>query len=166
MKEIQAPKYYIDSNKLSVFLAGGITDCPNWQSSVLEGLKDTDLLVYNPRRDEFPVGDSSEARNQIQWEYIHLTETVDVISFWFPNSNSPQPIALYELGRYATILAREGKKNRLVIGVDPEYSRKEDIYYQLEFMGYDVRSIISNDLSSHIKNIKETSESLKWNKIS
>jgi hypothetical protein len=166
MKEIQAPEYYIDSSKVSVFLAGGITDCPNWQSTVIEELKDTDLLIYNPRRDNFPREDPSEARNQVQWEYIHLTKIVDIISFWFSKGSSPQPIALYELGRYATILADNGKKDRLVVGVDPDYSRREDVLYQLEFMGYDVSSLTSNDLNTHIKNIKERAEDIKWKKIS
>ena len=35
------------------FIAGGITNCPDWQADIVEMLKDTDLTLLNPRRADF-----------------------------------------------------------------------------------------------------------------
>ena len=41
MKEIIAPtEYIIQKNEISLFLAGGITNCPKWQKDIIERLND------------------------------------------------------------------------------------------------------------------------------
>ena len=81
MKYIEAPfpvyDHRFDPNhemkvKNSVFLAGGITGCPDWQSDIVKMLSDTDLTLLNPRRADFPIGDPDAAFDQIQWEHNAL----------------------------------------------------------------------------------------------
>jgi len=54
MQVIKAPKKF--SNKLGkkVFLAGSIEmgKAENWQEKIERELKDTDLVILNPRRDD------------------------------------------------------------------------------------------------------------------
>ena len=106
-----------------IFLAGGITGCPNWQKELIDLLYLKDATLINPRRDNFEwVPDSDEARKQIEWEHTYLNCS-DFISFWFPKE-TVCPITLYELGRWV------GRKN-ILVGIHPKYSRKFDIQEQL-----------------------------------
>lgn len=124
MEYFEAPAL-IHTKLPSVFLAGGITDCPDWQGEATADLAHLDVAVINPRRDNFPIHDPSAAEEQIRWEFYALS-AASVILFWFPDSGSTtQPIALYELGRYPA-LAR-----RFVIGRDLRYVRRQDVDIQV-----------------------------------
>jgi hypothetical protein len=52
---IEAPKRDFVKDRKSIFLAGGITGCKNWSKIVVDGLKDLDIIVFNPRRENFPI---------------------------------------------------------------------------------------------------------------
>jgi hypothetical protein len=108
----------------SVFLAGGITDCPDWQADVIAALKDEDddLTIANPRRDHFDVRDPSMSVEQIEWEFRWL-HRCDVISFWFPKETLC-PITLYELGMW------QNSGKLILIGVHPDYKRRVDVEIQ------------------------------------
>ena len=80
--------------------------------------------VLTPRRPDFDVTDPDAAGQQIRWEFNHLHQA-DVIAFWFPHSPGPQPIALYELGRY-TALGFD-----VVVGADVDYPRRSDVLTQM-----------------------------------
>jgi Nucleoside 2-deoxyribosyltransferase like len=82
MKYIECPEEYT-GNDLSLFLAGGITGCPDWQKEILNLLQDTPLVIINPRRADFDVNNPSMEQEQIHWEHRHL-ERAKMISFWFP----------------------------------------------------------------------------------
>lgn len=105
-----------------IFLAGGVTYSPNWQKEALEMLVDTDLVVANPRRDEIISAIGETARQQIVWEFENL-KSAKVVLFWFPNAETI--ITFLELGKE---LAR---KSNIVVGVDPDYSRRFDIETQV-----------------------------------
>ena len=113
----------VETAKYKVFLAGGITNCPDWQSQVIEKMKYIpDVVIYNPRRQEFDVSNPNESEKQIIWEHKHL-EQADIIAFWF-SAGSDNPIVLYEYGKYI----RSDKK--LIVGADSDYSRIKDVYTQ------------------------------------
>ena len=122
---IEAPSLELFEHERRLFLAGGITDCPNWQSVMAEKLSDLDITIYNPRRANFPIHDPNAAREQITWEFHRLNDATD-ISFWFCKETIC-PIVLYELGRH---LARS--KAEIFIGMDPEYKRRQDVEIQSE----------------------------------
>lgn len=125
---IEAPNeiYSISTvNNDKLFLAGGISNCPDWQSEFIEMIKGyKNLTIYNPRRKNFPINDPTAAETQITWEYKHLKES-DIITFWF-SRGSLNPIVLFELGKYG--LANDEKT--IIIGIDPEYERKLDVEIQ------------------------------------
>ena len=66
MKVITAPQ----RGKLfspSLFLAGGITDCPDWQDEAIAMLRGSPLTVVNPRRPDWPEDDQDgEISRQIR----------------------------------------------------------------------------------------------------
>ncbi len=109
----------------ALFLAGGITGCPDWQTRAALQLcaAGVPATVMNPRRAVFPEWEPAASRVQIAWEYEHLARA-DVILFWFC-AESIQPIALYELGAHA---ARGAK---IAVGAHPEYARRLDVVEQL-----------------------------------
>lgn len=121
---VEAPTEYADP-KPAVFLAGGITGCPDWQAEAYDALAHLPIAVLNPRRADFPIHDPNAAPAQIGWEYRHLRRA-DVVAFWFPDSGPVvQPIALYELGAHAA----SGKP--IAVGTDPGYVRRSDVVLQL-----------------------------------
>lgn len=125
MKYLEAPEDFssILGHK-SVFLAGGISGCPNWQQEIVQLLNSTDLVLINPRRADFDVANSNNAEQQITWEYNYLRQA-DTILFWFCKEMI-QPIALFELGTWSI-----GNKP-LFIGVHYEYKRRQDIEIQMD----------------------------------
>ena len=108
----------------SIFLAGGITSCPDWQQEMVKLLSETDFTLLNPRQKNFPIGEPEAAREQISWEYRHLREAYSIL-FWFPEETLC-PIVLFELGYW---LARD---KPLFIGVHPNYARRQDVEIQTD----------------------------------
>ena len=87
----------------SVFLAGTIDDgnSVDWQSNVEDILKDKDILILNPRRDDWDSSleqsiDNPEFMEQVTWELNGLTNTDIILMYFAPGSISP--ITLLELG--------------------------------------------------------------------
>ena len=120
---VEAPAPFPLSSQRSLFLAGGITGCPDWQQEMITLLISTDLMVLNPRRQQFPIHDPSAAQAQITWEY-RAFRAVDAISFWFP-CETLCPIVLYELGAWAM------QAKPIFVGCHPDYKRRQDVEIQL-----------------------------------
>jgi hypothetical protein len=126
MLYFEAPaETWVLSDIPSVFLAGGITDCSDWQAEIVAKLGDLDVALLNPRRANFPIHDPSAALEQINWEFYAL-KGADIVSFWFDAGPSVQPIALYKLGFHAANLNK-----KLIVGRDPGYLRALDVDIQL-----------------------------------
>ncbi len=94
------------AGRRSVFLAGSIEMglAGDWQAEVIAALSDLDLVILNPRRDDW---DSSwrqsihdpRFREQVEWE-IAAQERADLIAMYFaPETRAP--ITLLELGLFA-----------------------------------------------------------------
>ena len=111
----------------SVFIAGGISNCPNWQAETVS-LTNRDLYdVINPRREGGFDRTGDTAEEQITWEHRALG-LVDSCIFWFPKETLC-PITLFELG---VMLQRAARGNvRLAIGWHPEYQRAFDLRVQI-----------------------------------
>jgi Nucleoside 2-deoxyribosyltransferase like len=137
---VEAPEKYLGSAS-SLFLAGGITGCPDWQADVVRSLRGRSLAVLNPRRRLFSVGDCSAADAQIRWEHEHLRRA-DAILFWFSEGPSAQPIAMYELG------AAAAADRPIAVGTHPAYIRRLDVQLQLELARPAVR--VHSDLGSTV----------------
>lgn len=119
---IEAPHEW-NGDGYGLFLAGGITGCPDWQTHAADLLlADTDLVVLNPRRANFPIGDPGAADGQIKWEYRHLRMAAARL-FWFP-AESLCPIVLFELGAWTRT------PEPLFVATDPDYQRRQDVVIQ------------------------------------
>lgn len=149
MKYLEAPTEYIKTveNEKSLFLGGGITNCPDWQSELIGLLKEDDLVLLNPRRANFPMGDPNASKEQIKWEYRHLRKA-NAIMFWFPKETLC-PIVLYELGAHSMT------NKPLFIGVHSDYARKLDVEIQTILVRPEIEIVY--DLDSLAEQIK------KWN---
>ncbi len=132
----------------SIFLAGGITDCTNWQEYVGKRIVDSlPIVVLDPRRDIWD-GEFNHVEGvlQISWECHHLKKS-DHILFWFP-STSDCPIALFELGSYLS------KDIPISVGTDALYNRRFDVEVQTILVR--PRIPIWNNLDSMVDNIIKT----------
>lgn len=144
---ITAPQEASTLSVRSLFLAGGISNCPDWQSQLINLLSDCrDLTIFNPRRPNYPMDNPNEALNQIEWEYEHL-KTADMIAVWF-SKGSVNPIVLYELGIW--INARP--EIPAFVGIDPGYERTRDVQIQTKLARTDIQIVGSiSELAEQVK---------------
>lgn len=109
------------------------------KKKVIEDLKDYDiklmldnLVILNPRRENFPIEDKSAASQQIYWEF-EMIEKCNAFSMYFTEGESDQPIYMYELGR--NILRMQTKypsdwEKRIIVSIEAGYKRKQDAVIQ------------------------------------
>jgi hypothetical protein len=147
MKYVECPEEYLGKEK-SLFIAGGITGCGNWQKDLVSALNNENLVLINPRRKFYPLDNPNIENEQITWEHNHILRA-SAVSFWFPNETLC-PITLYELG-----IQNAGKKP-MFIGVDPKYARRTDIEIQTRLARPEIKVVYS--LESLLGQIKNWSE--------
>ncbi len=136
MQYIEALAPYHGCEK-SVFLAGGISNCIDWQAEVTACLADANLVLLNPRRSNFPIDNPAESEAQIKWEFDHLKKATAVL-FWFP-SETLCPITLYELGKESMT------EKPLFVGIHPNYQRRSDVEIQTRLARPDVAIVYTLD---------------------
>ena len=148
----------------SVFLAGGITNCKEWQKAVIEELEFEDISFFNPRQEHFDVSDKNASYKQILWEFERL-EKMDIFSMYYCNDNSDQPICMYELGR--NIVRMQNRfpsdwEKRIVISVEDGYRRKADVLIQTELATQNKVFVEANATPDlHAQYIKRAVRSIK-----
>jgi hypothetical protein len=122
MHIIEAP-YLTPILPASLFLAGGISNCLNWQAEAITLLAKVEGTAFNPRRSvEFTAEIASE---QIEWEHNALRNS-QALLFWFP-AETLCPITLFELGVFSQRLDIP-----LFVGTHSDYQRRFDVIKQLE----------------------------------
>ena len=132
MKLIAAPDQSpILSKEKTLFLAGGISNCRDWQRDMIEKLKKENLTLINPRRENWDMNaDPEESARQIEWEHMMIGISKGIM-FWFPNETLC-PITLFELG------AALRTHTNIFIGCDPDYKRKFDVEVQVSLVRSDI----------------------------
>lgn len=175
MKIITAPeKYEYSPDDIKVFLAGGITNCVNWQQKVIDGISDRDLYrriaLFNPRRENFPINDKTAAYDQIKWEF-NAIEKCDIFSMYFAAGESDQPICMYELGR--NILRMQMRfptdwQDRIIITIEEGYKRKNDVVIQTRLATNDEMisgsyPITDKCVEAHINRILDACDCIQFN---
>lgn len=146
MHVVRAPQVYENSNTdlKCVFMAGGISGCPPWQTDFVEKMQGVDGVLFDPRRTDFDVSNPSMSEAQIAWEHDHLRQA-HAVSFWFPEETLC-PITLFELGVWSS------SDKKIFVGTHPGYKRRFDVVMQLRLSRpevYVVRSL--DDLLSQVK---------------
>jgi hypothetical protein len=119
---VESPNEWTPLGERGVFLAGGITGCPDWQREMRDLLCESGLTLLNPRRKDFPIHDPGAAKAQIEWEHRHLRKA-DLILFWFCAATL-NPIVLYELGAWSMT------DKPIAVGVETGYKRTDDVLIQ------------------------------------
>jgi hypothetical protein len=147
MRYVEAPNIYEPQpGELSIFLAGGIIGCPDWQTEMVDRLSDTKLAVVNPRRKVFPNQEHDQyvTTHQIKWEFDHLRKA-NCILFWFPKEGLCQT-SLYEIGCHAA------SDVRMFVGIEYGYVKRGGLTKQLALIRPDM-PVVSNleDLELMIK---------------
>jgi len=144
MKYIESPdNSRTMPHEYSIFMAGGITGCPDWQREMTTLLKDVNITLFNPRRKDFPIHDPSASGAQIEWEHSRLRMAMAIL-FWFP-CETLNPIVLYELGAWSMT------QKPLFVGVHPDYKRRQDVEIQTKLARPEIRIVYSlEDLSKII----------------
>jgi hypothetical protein len=106
----KAPAPVDAGGRRSVFLAGSIEmgRAEPWHSRVEQALADLDVVILNPRRDDWDDSwkqsiHDERFREQVEWELAGL-ERADVIALYFAPSTRA-PVTLLEFG----LFARSGK---------------------------------------------------------
>lgn len=95
-----------DSSLPSVFLAGsiGMGDAADWQSEFEQGLRDTPVVILNPRRDAWDRSweqsiTCADLRVQVEWELDAQDMATWIVMYFDPATQAP--ITLLELGLFA-----------------------------------------------------------------
>lgn len=157
MKILTAPdKYVSEPNEVSIFLAGGIQNTEDWQKLVIEELKkefnDSPIVIFNPRRENFPIHDPSAAYEQITWEY-NMLQICDVFSMYYAgNTKSDQPICMYEYGKHLERRDKNNDLDRFVVTSEPSYSRNQDVVIQTALVSKEL--VVGKSIQEHIEAIK------------
>lgn len=148
MKYIECPNVP-NPTDTCLFMAGGITGCPNWSKEVTGLLSNSSLTLLNPRRETPPADDYNASVQQITWEHSML-HRADVIMFWFCKETLC-PIVLFELGAWTM------SDKPIVVGIDPGYQRRNDVEIQVKLARPDVQIVYSlTDLAAQIKDIYDS----------
>ena len=162
--EIKAPEVYSSikynlNTYPSLFMAGGISNCSDWQVELANKLDNENLVIFNPRRDDFNVLDPAMELEQIQWEHRYLREAQAVL-FWFPKETLC-PITLFELGatleRTRVVIDNDyngydAYPQTIFIGTDPDYKRRRDVEIQTSLVLPGINIVDSIDgLASQVK---------------
>ena len=129
MKVYKAPQYY-KKDRFTIFLGGSIEmgNCEDWQSKLTEDLSEQDIIILNPRRDDFDASQKQSIDNQyfntqVNWELDGLMRSDLIIMYLLPNTMSP--ISLLEIGLYTDINSINNDK--LIICCPEGFWRKGNI---------------------------------------
>lgn len=106
MKLYKSPEIFpTDDGKVKVFLAGSIENgtADNWQTNLCKQLEDSDIVILNPRRDNFDttqelIASNVYFRSQVEWELTALENADAILMYFDPNTKSP--ISLLEMGLF------------------------------------------------------------------
>lgn len=108
-----------------IFLAGSIEmgRAEDWQSRIIEAVKDTKRIIFNPRREQWDPTweqsiDNQKFKEQVEWELDALENSDMIIMNLVPDTMSP--ISLLEFG----LFARSGK---LVVYCPDGFWRKGNV---------------------------------------
>ena len=131
----------------SVFLAGSIElgNAGNWQTFIEDELSGTDILIFNPRRENWDPSwlqsqTNPKFREQVEWE-LNALEKANIIAMYFePDTRSP--VSLLELGLFA-------RSGRMIVCCPEGFWRKGNV--DIVCKTYGVKQVGSlRDLSKHI----------------
>jgi Nucleoside 2-deoxyribosyltransferase like len=140
----------------SVFLAGSIDmgRAEPWQAALEHALAGVDVLVFNPRRDDWDASwvqsiTNPKFREQVEWELVAQEQATLIAMYFAPQTQAP--VTLLELG----LFARSGK---LIVCCPDGFWRKGNIEVVCSY--YEVPLV--NTIEELIARVKSTVSSESW----
>ena len=102
-------------------------NCINWQKKIENEFKNLDLVIFNPRRDDWNPNwkqekDNPQFRKQVEWELIAQEESDLIIMYLDPKTKSL--ISLLELGLF--------KDKKIIVCCPKGFYRKGNIDFVCE----------------------------------
>ena len=125
MIEIKPPKPHENYKKFTIFAGGtiemGLSE--DWQSKLKEELKDYDIILLNPRRDNWDSNwlqrmSDPNFNFQVNWELDGLKKADIIFMYFDPISKSP--ISLLETGLHA-------KDEKMIVCCPDGFYRKGNV---------------------------------------
>ncbi len=170
---IKPPARYDLTSKTSVFLAGTIDmgKAEDWQKKIEQALAAYDIVILNPRRDDWDASweqsvDNPEFVEQVTWE-LSAQEHATYVLFVFGSTDeaakkAKAPITFLELGHFAT------QKDCMVCCPDPFYRKGNveiycnrygiPLYEDMDAMLEDFKALLANEGLSSQSGKGEVSE--------
>lgn len=151
--ELKAPeRLNFDVHNETFFLAGSIEmgSAEPWQERLVAEFKDSAIIFYNPRRDDWDSSwkqdptPGTQFHEQVTWELDHI-DKADIVVFYF-DPKTQSPITLFELG-----LCLASGKNVIVCCPDG-YFRKGNVVITCKRFNVNVL----NNFKELIEEIKNT----------
>ena len=127
MKIIYAPNPIPENadTDYTLFLAGSIEmgTAEEWQTRISLYLADKNVLIFNPRRQDWDSSweqkiENDKFREQVEWELNALEEVDKILIYFDPETKSP--ISLLELGLHA-------KSGKVVVCCPEGFWRKGNV---------------------------------------
>jgi len=160
-KIIKAPEK-LQFEGISIFLAGSIEQgqAENWQVVVEDLLKDLDVTILNPRRDDWDSSwiqsiDNPQFKEQVEWE-LSAQGLADIIGMYF-SPGTKSPITLLELGLSAA-------KGKLIVCCPEGYWRKGNVEIVCRWYGIkltNTRQALVDQIISRVRQLKCKEERFK-----
>lgn len=109
----------------SVFLAGSIEmgSAEAWQAVIEHAFRDADIVILNPRRDDWDASweqriDNLQFREQVEWELAAQEQAALILMYFAPATRAP--ITLLELGLFA-------RSDKLIVCCPDGFWRKGNV---------------------------------------
>lgn len=128
MIEIKPPHSFSEYDGMkAIFLAGSIDMgvAIDWQAEVAKQLEGEDILILNPRREEWDSSwaqklDNPDFRGQVEWELQAMERADKILMYFAPGTKAP--VTMLEFGLHA------GKNPEKLVACAPEgFWRKGNI---------------------------------------
>lgn len=154
-KLIKAPNpFKVGGGRPIIFLAGSIEMgvAENWQARLEHELRHLDVVILNPRRDDWDSSWEQSIHNesfvaQVTWE-LEAQEAADIIAMYFDPSTK-SPITLLELGLFGRNHDYFGGR-KLIVCCPDGFWRKGNVDIVCKRYGIEMVASI-DDLVRHVK---------------
>lgn len=152
MLEFKAPVKFEKLKKPTIFLAGSIEmgKAENWQEEAKKLLSDQDVIILNPRRDNWDNSwiqsiNNPKFKEQVDWEQNALELSDYILMYFDPSTKSP--ISLLEFGEFA-------KTEKLFVVCPDGFWKKGNIDVVCEEFGIQTYPTLKQAIKKIINKIK------------
>lgn len=157
MIEVKAPGKipFIKSFPDRVFMAGSIEmgTAEDWQTKFKNTVSDLDIILLNPRRDDWDKSwvqsiHNSQFKEQVTWELDNL-EDADFVVFYF-DPKTMSPITLMELGHISSVC-----HNAVIVCCPDGFWRKGNVEILCERKNYTLVNTLEELISKFRQTFKD-----------